>query len=48
MMYCVLFIYTIYISIICVSQVEPSLVASNNRYDFYKKIIFEKERHCGK
>ena len=33
------FIYTIYISIVCVSQEEPSLIASNQQmYDFYKWI----------
>ena len=33
----VLFIYTISISIICVSKDEPSLIASNQLiYDFYK------------
>ena len=32
---CVLFIYTISISIICASQEEPSLIASNQQgYDF--------------
>ena len=46
---CVLFIYTVSISIICVSQEEPNLIASNQQmYDFYKWIIFEKESHCGK
>ena len=46
---CVLFIYTISISIICVSQEEPSLIASNQQInDFYKWIIFEKKKHCGK
>ena len=44
-----LFIYTISISIFCVSQEEPILVASNQQiYDFYERIIFEKKRHCGK
>ena len=34
---CVLFIYTISIRIICVSQEEPSLIVSNQQiYDFYK------------
>ena len=34
---CVLFIYTIFISIICVSQEEPSLTSSNQQiHDFYK------------
>ena len=34
---CVLFIYTIFISIVCVSQEEPSLIASNQQInDFYK------------
>ena len=46
---CVLFIYTISISIIRVSWEESSLVTSNQQiYDFYKWIIFEKKRHCGK
>ena len=46
---CVLFIYTISISIISVSQEEPSLIASNQQiHDFYKQIIFEKKKHCGK
>ena len=41
---CVLFIYTISISITCVSQEEPSLIASNQKiYDFCKRIIFEKK-----
>ena len=47
----VLLTYTISISIIdlCVSQEEPSLIASNQRiYEFYKWIIFEKKTHCGK
>ena len=44
-----LFIYTISISIICVSQEEPSLIAPNQQiYDFYKWVSFEKKRHCGK
>ena len=34
---CVLFIYTISISIICASQEEPSLIATNQQiYDIYK------------
>ena len=34
---CILFIYTISVSIICVSQGEPSFIASNQQiYDFYK------------
>ena len=42
---CVLFVYTISISIICVSQEEPSLIAPNQQmYDFYKRIIFEKKK----
>ena len=29
---------------VCVSQEEPSLIASNQQiYDFYKRIIFEKK-----
>ena len=44
-----LFIYAISVCIICVSQEVPSLAASNQQiYDFYKWIIFEKKRHCGK
>ena len=43
---CVLFIYTILISVICVSQEELSLVASNAQmYDFKKWVIFKKKRH---
>ena len=46
---CALFTYTISISIICVSQEEPSLIMSNQQiYDFYKWIIFEMKRHCKK
>ena len=46
---CVLLIYTISVSIICVSQEEPSPIASDQQmYDFYKWIIFEKKRYCGK
>ena len=46
---CVLFIYTISISILCVSREEGSLTESNQQiYDFYKWVIFEKQRHCRK
>ena len=46
---CDLFIYTIFISIICVSKNELSLIASNKQiYHFYKGITFEKKRHCKK
>ena len=46
---CVLFIYTTSIIIICVWQEDPSFIASNQQtYDFYKWIIFEKKRYCGK
>ena len=39
---CVLFIYTISISIICVSQEEPSLKAYNQHiFDFYMWIVCE-------
>ena len=45
----VLFIYTIFISIIRVSQVELNLITCNQQiYDFYKWVIFEKERYCTK
>ena len=45
---CVVFICTSCISIICVSQEEPSLIASNQQIcDFYKWIIFKKKKHCG-
>ena len=44
----VLFIHTISVSIICVSQEKPSLMASNKHiYDFCKWII-KKKKHCGK
>ena len=40
--YLVLFIYTISIGIICVSQEECSPTGSNQQiHDFYKKVIFE-------
>ena len=46
---CVLFIYTIFISIICVSQEELSLTAYNQLiYDFYTWVIFVKKTDCGK
>ena len=39
--WCILFIYTIFISIICVSQEELSLIASNEQiYDFYNWAFF--------
>ena len=42
----VLFIHTIFISVICVSQEELSLIASNEQmYDFCKWLIFKKKRH---
>ena len=42
---CVLFIYTISISIICVSEGELSLIASNEQiYNFCKWVIFEKKK----
>ena len=45
----VLFIYTISISINCVSLEEISLIASNEQiYTFYKWVIFWKKTHCGK
>ena len=45
---CVLFIYTISISIIYVSQEETSFIASNQQISgFYKSMIFEKKRYCG-
>lgn len=43
---CVLFIYTIFISFICVSLEEAIYIASHQQiYDFYKRIIFEEKRH---
>ena len=45
---CVLFIYTLSLSILCVSQEARSLVESNQqRYDLCKWVIFENHRHCG-
>ena len=42
----ILFIYTIFVSNLCVSQ--EGLVESNQQiYDFYKWMIFKKQRHCG-
>ena len=44
---CVFFLYTIYISILCVSQEELSLIESNQQiYDF--RVISEKQRHYAK
>ena len=43
---CVLFIYTISISIVCVSQEELNLIESNQHiYGFFKWAIFKKQRH---
>ena len=45
----VLFIYTVPISIVCVSREELTLTESNQQiHGFYKWVIFEKQRHCGK
>ena len=49
---CLCFVYlyhfTISISIICVSREEVSLTESNQQIrDFCKRVIFEKQRHCG-
>ena len=45
----VLFIYTIFSSIIRVLQEELNLITSNQQiYDFFKLVIFEKKRNCGK
>ena len=45
----VLFIYTIFSSIIRVLQEELNLVTPNQQiYDFFKLVIFEKKRNCGK
>ena len=44
-----LFVYTISISIICVSQEECSFIPSNQQMcDFYKWVIFKKKRLCEK
>ena len=46
---CVFCLFTPFLSVFGVSQEEASLIASNLQiYDFYKRIIFEKKRHCGK
>ena len=45
---CVLFTCTIFISIICVSQNEPSLTTSNQQMNNLQVNIFEKKRHSGK
>ena len=43
---CVLFIYTISISIVCVSQEKLNLIESNQHiYGFFKWAIFKKQRH---
>ena len=45
----VFWLFTPFLSVLPVSQEEPSLTASNQQiYDFSKQIIFEKKRHCGK
>ena len=45
----VLFIYTISINILCVSQGERNLIESNQQiYDFKKGLIFENKTHSGK
>ena len=42
-----LLIYTIFVNILCVSQEWLSLVKFNQQiYDFYKGVIFGKQRHC--
>ena len=46
---CILFIYNVSTSIICVSVEELTLIESNQQIcDFYKWVIFKKQRHCGK
>ena len=45
---CVLFIYTVFISIPCVSRKELTFTESIQQIcDLYKSVIFEKQRHCG-
>ena len=45
---CVLFISTISNSILCISRKELGLTESNQQIcDFYKRVIFEKQSHCG-
>ena len=45
---CVLFIYTVFISILCVSRKELTFTESIQQIcDLYKSVIFEKQRHCG-
>ena len=49
---CALLNYTISISIFCVSLENFSLIDLINRYvtsanNFYKWVVFEKQRHCG-
>ena len=47
--WCVLFVYTISVSILCVSRQGRSLIESNQQIcGFYKGVIFEKQRHCVK
>ena len=46
---CVCFVYCLFTPFLSVLFVFHSLIASNQQiYDFYKRIIFEKKRHCGK
>ena len=45
---CVLLIYTTSLSILCVSWEESSFIECNQeKYGFYKSVIFEMQRHCG-
>ena len=46
---CVCFVYLHqFLQIVCVSQEEFTLIESNQQiYDFYKRVIFEKQKHCG-
>ena len=44
---CVLLIYAISISILCVSQEGLSLAESNQEIDFYTRVIFENQRYFG-
>ena len=43
---CVLIIYTISTSILCVSWEEISVESNQQTSDFYKRVMFGKQRHC--
>ena len=46
--WCLLWLFTLFLNILCVSWEEISLLESNQQIcDFHKSVIFEKQRNCG-